>query len=108
MSLSIYESNKFHQWLSGIKDQTIKGRIISHINRLIEGSSCDVKPIGHGLSELRMHFGSGYRVYFYEDQGVLILLLAGGDKKSQSRDIKKAHILYEYWSNNNGNDFQKV
>ncbi|MCK7459182.1 type II toxin-antitoxin system RelE/ParE family toxin [Idiomarina sp. ATCH4] len=108
MSLSVYESNKFRRWLSGIKDPTIKGRIISHISKLIDGLSCDIKPIGHGLSELRMHLGAGYRVYFYEDQGVLILLLAGGDKKSQRRDIKKAHLLYEYWSNNNGYDFQKI
>ena len=108
MCLSVYESNQFRRWLSGIKDPTIKGRIISHISKLIEGLSCDIKPIGHGLSELRMHFGAGYRVYFYEDQGVLILLLAGGDKKSQRRDIKKAHLLYEYWSNNNDNDFQKI
>ena len=108
MSLSVYESYKFTQWLSDIKDSRIKGRIISRISRLIQGLPGDVKPIGHGLSELRLHFGSGYRVYFYEDQGVLILLLVGGDKSSQKRDIRAAHSLYEKWSKEHGNSFQKI
>ena len=108
MTLSVYESYKFERWLSGIKDSRIKGRIISRVNRLIQGMPGDVKPIGHGLSELRLHFGSGYRVYVYEDQGVLILLLAAGDKNSQRRDIQVAHRLYEKWSKEHGNNFQKI
>ena len=92
-------SSTFKRWLSSIKDTKTRARIVGRINRLIDGLPGDVKPVGRGLSELRLHFGAGYRVYYYQDQNVLILLLNGGDKSTQEKDIAKAYILFEQWRN---------
>ncbi|UVM71097.1 MULTISPECIES: type II toxin-antitoxin system RelE/ParE family toxin [Pseudomonas] len=91
------ESSKFRSWLKKLKDDTGRARITSRINRLIEGLPGDVAPVGHGLSELRIHYGPGYRVYFYQQGDVLVILLCGGDKGSQSRDIETAHQIMQAW-----------
>lgn len=83
----------FEKWLSKLKDRRGKALIAARIFRLANGLMGDVSPVGSGVSELRIHFGPGYRVYFkFEDQ-TLMLLLCGGDKSSQSRDILKAKAL---------------
>lgn len=95
------ESSKFRSWLKKLKDGTGRARITSRINRLIEGLPGDVAPVGHGISELRIHYGPGYRVYFYQQGDVLVILLCGGDKGSQSRDIETAHQIMQTWRTQN-------
>ena len=91
------ESGAFKRWLASIKDNRIRARIVARINRLLNGLPGDVKPIGRGLSELRLRFGAGIRVYYYQDKGVLVLL-NGGDKSTQGKDIVKAHAIFKQWS----------
>lgn len=83
----------FAGWLDGLRDLTGRARIIKRLVRLADGQFGDVKSVGEGVSELRMFFGPGYRVYFMQRGEVMILLLAGGDKDSQSRDIALAKEL---------------
>ncbi|MCO7566093.1 type II toxin-antitoxin system RelE/ParE family toxin [Pseudomonas sp. S 311-6] len=67
------------------------------MNRLMEGLPGDVSPVGHGVSELIVHYGPGYRVYFHQTGDTLVILLCGGDKNSQRRDIKAAHQILRWW-----------
>jgi putative addiction module killer protein len=83
--------------LKKLKDDTGKARILARINRLMEGLPGDVSPIGHGVSELRIHYGPGYRVYFHQQGDTLVILLCGGDKGSQSRDIEAAYQILQTW-----------
>jgi putative addiction module killer protein len=78
--------------------------ITSRLNRLAYGHTGDVAPVGGGVSELRIHFGPGYRVYFQRHGKTVIILLCGGDKSSQARDIKKARKLAEEWSDEDGKE----
>lgn len=86
----------FSKWLKKIKDQVIRIRIRARLDRLIEGHYGDCKSLGKGLYELRLCFGSGYRIYFLETSDSIILLLCGGDKCSQIKDIEKARIYQRY------------
>ncbi len=83
----------FRKWLDGLADQRAAERIAQRLVRLQSGLFGDVKPVGGGVSELRIDYGPGYRVYFVQQDRVLIILLCGGDKGSQSRDIARARIL---------------
>lgn len=91
------ESSSFRHWMMGLRDTNARTRIIARINRLIEGLPGDVAPVGHGISELRIHFGPGYRLYFHQAGEVVVILLCGGDKASQQRDIKAAHQILRSW-----------
>jgi len=91
------ESSKFRSWLKKLKDDTGRARIVARINRLMEGLPGDVAPVGQGVSELRIHYGPGYRVYFHQQGDTLVILLCGGDKGSQSRDIEAAHQILQAW-----------
>lgn len=91
--LTILETLEFADWLTKLKDVQARARIARRIYRLREGNPGDVKPVGEGVSELRIDYGPGYRVYFIQEGKVVILLLCGGDKSSQSRDIAKAKTL---------------
>lgn len=84
-------------WLAKLKDLRGRARIIRRIDRLATGNPGNVRPIGKGLSELRLDVGPGYRVYYLQDTDTLVLLLCGGDKSTQQKDIKKAHDLAEEW-----------
>ena len=84
----------FEAWLQGL-DQKTHDRIMARLDRVQLGNFGDHKTVGGGVSELRFFFGSGYRVYYGIDQGKLVLLLTGGDKKSQNKDITRAQ---EYWN----------
>jgi putative addiction module killer protein len=81
-------------WLDNLRDVRARARIILQVDKMELGLFGDVEPIGDGLSELRVHYGPGYRVYFGKERTRLYLLLCGGDKSTQSKDIKKAK---EYW-----------
>jgi putative addiction module killer protein len=89
-------SNKepFEDWLDNIKDKTIKARIRRRIDRLSAGYEGDCKSVGKGVYELRLMFGAGYRIYYGKFGETIIILLLGGDKGTQLRDIKKAQA---YW-----------
>ena len=81
---------EFDQWFSGLKDRTAKGRIGQRLEAAMAGHFGDCAPVGEGVSEMRVHVGPGYRVYYVRIGEVVYLLLAGGDKSSQRRDIKRA------------------
>jgi putative addiction module killer protein len=83
----------FAQWMRGLRDHRIRARIAARIDRLALGNAGDVAPVGGGISELRIHHGPGYRVYFATRGKTLIVLLCGGDKSTQAQDIKIARIL---------------
>lgn len=87
----------FSRWLENLSDITARAKIRVRINRVRLGNFGDCKGVGDGIQELRIDFGPGYRVYFYKDGLKLVLLLCGGDKKSQARDIKNAiQYLLDY------------
>ena len=79
--------------LEDLRDLRGRARVQARIERLIGGNPGDVKPIGAGVSELRINYGPGYRVYFQQKGSTLIILLAGGDKSTQARDIEEALML---------------
>ncbi|WJD61364.1 type II toxin-antitoxin system RelE/ParE family toxin [Pseudomonas kurunegalensis] len=91
------ESSSFRHWVAGLRDDSARARIISRINRLLEGLPGDVSPVGYGISELRIHCGPGYRVYFHQAGTTIVILLCGGDKGSQQRDIKAARQILRSW-----------
>lgn len=83
----------FETWLDKLRDRQARVRMLSHFRRLGDGNFGNAKPVGDGVHELRMDFGPGYRAYFVNRKGRLILLLCGGDKSSQKRDIALAKDL---------------
>lgn len=87
-------NSPYAEWLKGLCDARAKARIIMQVDKMELGLFGDTEPIGDGLSELRIHYGPGYRVYYKKEGQTVYLLLCGGDKSTQSKDIKKAK---EYW-----------
>ena len=88
--IEIRQTETYAKWFASLRDRKARARIDVRIRRLSLGNPGDVKPIGSGVSELRIDYGPGYRVYFLQRGPMLIILLAGGDKGTQNRDIKKA------------------
>jgi putative addiction module killer protein len=88
--IEIRQTETYSQWFSTLRDRQAKARIDIRVRRLSMGNPGDVKPVGQGVSELRIDYGPGYRVYFIQRGKTLIILLAGGDKQTQERDIKTA------------------
>jgi putative addiction module killer protein len=88
--LQIRETETFAQWLDGLRDVRARARVQVRIERLAAGNAGDVEAVGEGVSELRIDYGSGYRVYFKKRGREVVILLAGGDKRTQSADIKTA------------------
>jgi putative addiction module killer protein len=80
----------FSKWFNSLKDRRAKARIQARIDRVEMGHFGDVAPVGNGISELRIFYGPGYRVYFVQKGSVVVILLSGGDKSSQQADIAKA------------------
>ena len=80
----------YAKWLDGLGDINARARVLARVERLAAGNPGDVKPVGEGVSELRIDFGPGYRVYYKRQGQEVVVLLAGGDKRSQRRDIEKA------------------
>jgi putative addiction module killer protein len=92
------QTETFRNWWTRLKDERARGLIFSRLSRLAYGHAGDVAPIGEGISELRIHHGPGYRVYFRKRGKTVIVLLCGGDKSSQARNIKAAKQLAGEWS----------
>jgi putative addiction module killer protein len=93
MEWEIRQSPEFEAWLRGLKDRTATAIIARRIRRIAMGNLGDVKSLGDGISEVRIHHGPGYRIYFTRRGNTVIVLLCGGDKGSQSRDIDLAKAL---------------
>ncbi|WP_091880289.1 type II toxin-antitoxin system RelE/ParE family toxin [Phyllobacterium sp. OV277] len=89
----IEKTDTFLSWIDGLRDQRARARIAMRLDRLIDSNPGDIKLVGDGVSELRIDYGPGYRVYFIERNDVLIILLCGGDKSTQDRDIRKAKTM---------------
>jgi putative addiction module killer protein len=98
MAFELRQTETFRLWEHLPKDRRARTHFAARLLRLAEGLAGDVAPIGEGVSELRIHFGPGYRVYFQRREAAFIVLLRGGDKASQSRDIAKAKQLAREWS----------
>lgn len=96
--LDIVISNIFDDWLRGLRDVRARDRIEMRIRRLSRGNPGDVKPVGSGVSEMRIDYGPGYRVYFTRRGHTVVLLLCGGDKRTQGADIAQAIEIAEHWS----------
>lgn len=96
-----YDHEPYRNWIDNLKDKKNQQRIRTRIRRLAEGLYGDCHSVGNGILELRIFFGSGYRVYFGEDADNIVILLCGGDKDSQNQDIKNAK---EYWKDYQNND----
>jgi len=88
--IEIRQTETYINWFESLRDRQAKVRIDIRVRRLSMGNPGDVKPVGQGVSELRIDYGPGYRVYFIQRGETLIILLAGGDKRTQERDIKTA------------------
>ena len=88
--MKVRKTSVFRKWIKDLSDSRARYRILTRIKRLEEGNPGDCSPIGGGLSEMRIHFGPGYRVYFKDTGREIIILLCGGDKSTQQADIVKA------------------
>jgi putative addiction module killer protein len=98
--LKVFRTREFMEWLTGLRDLEAAHRVAVRLKRVESGLLGDVKPVGGGVSELRIDYGPGYRIYFQQRGPVLILLLCGGDKGSQSHDIKRAKEIAKGTANN--------
>jgi len=96
--LQIRETPEYSEWIEAVRDERAQARIVSRVARLARGNAGDVKPVGQGVSELRVHYGPGYRVYFTRRGLQLIVLLCGGDKSTQEKDVERAKLLAATWT----------
>jgi putative addiction module killer protein len=93
----VIRTEAFDAWLKALRDLKGRARVDMRIRRLADGNPGDVRPVGKGVSELRIDAGPGYRVYYAAKGEEIIVLLAGGDKSTQARDIEAALALWEEW-----------
>ncbi len=91
--IEVRQTDEYEKWFDSLRDRQAKARIDIRVRRLSLGNPGDAKPVGEGVSELRIDYGRGYRVYFVQRADVLIVLLAGGDKRTQDQDIRIAKQL---------------
>jgi putative addiction module killer protein len=91
--IEVRQTEIFADWFTSLKDRKAKARIQAHIDRMEMGNFGDVAPVGQGVSEMLIFYGSGYRVYFVQRGSIVVILLCGGDKSSQTSDINKAKEL---------------
>jgi len=97
----IIRSDAYNDWLKNLRDERIKARIYARVDRLENGNPGDVKSVGDGISEMRIHYGPGYRVYYKDTGKEIIILLCGGDKSTQQADIAAAKkIAVQYGERN--------
>ncbi|MCK9367619.1 MAG: type II toxin-antitoxin system RelE/ParE family toxin [Metallibacterium scheffleri] len=96
--IELKQTEAFRKWFGKLRDERAATAIASRLDRLAFGHAGDAEPVGKGVSELRIHYGPGYRVYFQRRGDTIIVLLCGGDKGTQARDIKTARRLADQWS----------
>lgn len=95
--VEVIKSDTFDRWLRKLRDPQARARVEMRIRRLSLGNAGDVQPIGEGLSKMRIDYGPGYRMYYMQQSSVLVLLLCGGDKRTQQKDIAKARRIAAEW-----------
>jgi putative addiction module killer protein len=95
--LELIKSATFNRWLTAIRDPKAAARIQIRLDRLSMGNFGDVKPVGGRISEMRITYGPGYRVYFMQRGKLVVILLCGGDKSTQSKDIQQARAIAAEW-----------
>lgn len=100
--IQIKQTATYQKWESRLRDKRVKTIIATRLMRLLGGLPGDVEPVGDGISELRIHYGAGYRIYFQWRGSLLVVLLCGGDKDTQSRDLAVARKLAKEWSEQDG------
>jgi putative addiction module killer protein len=93
MNIEIRQTENYKKWFESLKDKKARYRIDVRIRRISIGNFGDTKSVGKGVSEIRIDFGPGYRIYFIQHKDIVIILLCGGDKSTQARDIKKAQEI---------------
>ena len=96
--IELKQTETFRKWRARLKDERARVLVASRLDRLAFGLAGDAEPVGKGVSELRIHHGPGYRIYFQKRGSTIIVLLCGGDKSTQAKDIKAAKRLAEAWS----------
>ena len=96
--LELQQTDTFRKWRSRLADERARAMIAARLDRLAYGLAGDVEPVGQGISELRIHYGPGYRVYFQKRGTTIVALLCGGSKSSQTKDIQTAKLLAKQWS----------
>jgi putative addiction module killer protein len=99
--IELKQTETYQKWEARLQDKRARTIIAARLMRLAQGLSGDVEPVGEGVSELRIHYGPGYRVYFQRRGNLLVVLLCGGDKSTQVRDITAAKKLAKQWSEEN-------
>ena len=100
--MDIKQTATFRDWEANLKDRRARTIIATRIMRLAEGLAGDVASVGDGVQELRIHYGPGFRIYFQQRGNMIIVLLCGGNKGSQKRDISAAKKLAQTWEETNG------
>ena len=96
--IEIRKTDAFAEWLDSLRDIQVRARVQARIERLAAGNPGDVEPVGEGVSELRINYGPGYQVYFKQRGRQIIILLGGGDKSTQAKDVKAALLLARHLS----------
>lgn len=96
--VELRQTDTFRRWWTKLRDQRARALVAARLDRLAYGLAGDVQPVGDGVSELRIHYGPGYRVYYKQRGATIVILLCGGDKSSQDQDIKAAKRLAAEWS----------
>lgn len=97
----VIQTEAFRDWLGALKDRRALARVLVRVERIASGNLGDVKSVGAGVNEARIDYGPGYRLYFASRGETLIVLLVGGDKSTQDKDIKSAKVLWEAWKEEN-------
>jgi putative addiction module killer protein len=101
---AVIQTEAFRDWLVALKDRRAAAKVLVRVSRLEAGNPGDVKPVGEGVSEARIDYGPGYRIYFATRGKMLIVLLVGGDKSTQDKDIKTAKAMWETWKEENDDE----
>ncbi|MHC5933795.1 type II toxin-antitoxin system RelE/ParE family toxin [Nostoc sp.] len=99
--LTVDGKNIFDDWVDSLRDRRAKAKIRARLDRVEDGNLGDCKSVGEGVFELRIDYGSGYRIYFGQERITIIILLSGGDKSTQKQDVEKAQ---EYWKDYRSRD----
>ena len=95
---SVIETEEFTDWLTGLKDRPTRIRLARRLNKARRGNLGDIKPVGDGVFEMREFFGPGWRMYYVERSGALVVMLGGGEKSGQANDINRAKKLAKEWT----------
>ncbi len=100
--IEVVTTSAYDDWIGHLRDRNARARVVARVRRLTLGNPGDVKPVGGGISEMRIDYGPGYRVYYMQRGELLVILLCGGDKSTQDKDIENAKDYAKAWKDENG------